>query len=60
MNYLAAVRSAAERLDLPWGLWALDDQMGFDQKPGRYKDETQLSPALLHALGLTHGGGARP
>ncbi len=36
--YLVSMRHAAETLHLPWALWALDDQMGFEHPftgPGR-------------------------
>lgn len=52
LNYLVAVRTAAEKLHLPWGLWALDDQNGFDQQPGQYRTIEQLSPLVMRALGL--------
>ena len=50
---LAAVRSGAEQLHLPWGLWALDDQMGFDLAPRSYHSASQLSPLVMRALGLS-------
>ena len=50
--YLAAVREGAEQLGLSWGLWGLDDQMGFDQQLGAFRSASQLSPGVVQALGL--------
>ena len=52
-NLLTAVRNGAEQLHLPWALWALDDQMGFDLPPGAYHSASQLSPMVMRALGLS-------
>ena len=52
LAYMAAMRQGATRLGLPWGLWGLDDQMGFDQAPGGFTGHGQLSASLLQALGL--------
>ncbi len=56
-NLLAAMRTGAEQLHLPWALWALDDQMGFGQQPGAYRSAAQLSPLVMHALGLSPTAG---
>ncbi|MBL6079602.1 cellulase family glycosylhydrolase [Belnapia sp. T18] len=50
--YLEAVRQAADQARIGWGLWALEDSMGFAIQPGRYSASTTLSPAVLRALGL--------
>lgn len=50
--YLEAVRRSAEQARIGWGLWALDDSMGFAIQPGRYTASTTLQPGVLRALGL--------
>lgn len=50
--YLAAIRQAAEQRHVPWGLWALDDQMGFDGQVTPSGRLSPLSPAVLDDLGL--------
>ena len=54
LAYIKAVRKSAERLNLPWALWGLDDQMGLDQKAGGFTSIAQLPQPTLRALGLTH------
>lgn len=55
--YLEAVRRAAEQARIGWGLWALDDSMGFAIQPGRYTASTPLPPGVLRALGLPPASG---
>lgn len=54
--YLEAVRQAAEQARIGWGLWALEDSMGFAVQPGRYAASTPLPPGVLRALGLPPSG----
>lgn len=58
LAYLAAVRTGAESLHMPWALWGLDEQMGLDQQPGAYHDAGQLPRATMTALGLSGGASA--
>lgn len=50
--YLAAMRRAAEAQHLPWALWALDDQMGFDRPVGNSVTAFRLSPDVINDLGI--------
>ncbi|WP_043360038.1 glycoside hydrolase family 5 protein [Belnapia sp. F-4-1] len=50
--YLEAVRQAADQARIGWGLWALEDSMGFAIQPGRYSASTTLPPGVMRALGL--------
>lgn len=50
--YLTAIRQAAESRHVPWGLWALDDQMGFDGVIAPSGRLSPLAPAVLDDLGL--------
>jgi hypothetical protein len=52
--YFIAMRSAADKLNLPWGVWALDDQMGFDRPVSAHTVSFRLPPDLLADLGLAH------
>ena len=54
--YLTAMRHGAEAQHLPWALWALDDQMGFDRPVGNSVAAFRLSPDVNRALGT----GRRP
>ncbi len=49
--YLRAMRHAAEGLHLPWSLWALDDQMGFNLPAGNARGSIASAPGA-QALGL--------
>ena len=50
--YLTAMRRGAEAQHLPWALWALDDQMGFDRPVGSTVAAFRLSPDVNRALGI--------
>ena len=50
--YFLATRQAANSLHLPWALWALDDQMGFDRPVDRTPVNFELPPQLVKDLGL--------
>ena len=52
LAFFSAVRRSAEQLQIPWALWGLDDPLGLDQSPGGFTSINQLSPNVLHALGL--------
>ncbi len=54
LAYLYAVRHSAEQLGLPWGIWGLDDQMGFGHAPAGLSTPDQLSAGVMQALGLAH------
>ncbi len=49
--YLRAMRHAAEGLHLPWSLWALDDQMGFNLPVGGANVPVAAAPGA-RALGV--------
>ena len=49
--YLRAMRHAAEALHLPWSLWALDDQMGFNLPVGNAGGRIASAPGA-RALGV--------
>ncbi len=50
--YFSAMRQAASNLRLPWALWALDDQMGFDRPVGRSAQSFRYPPDVVAALHL--------
>ncbi|WP_428377331.1 glycoside hydrolase family 5 protein [Lichenicoccus sp.] len=52
MRYLQAMRMSADHLNLPWSIWALDDQMGFGIDAHAFRSASQLSPAVLRAFDL--------
>ena len=52
--YLTAMRRGAEAQRLPWALWALDDQMGFDRPVGNTIAAFRLSPDVIRDLGVGH------
>ncbi len=49
--YMRAMRHAAEGLHLPWSLWALDDQMGFNLPVGGAGGSIATAPGA-RALGV--------
>lgn len=50
--YFTAMHRGAEAQRLPWAVWALDDQMGFDRPVGNATMALRLSPNVVHDLGL--------
>ena len=50
--YFGAMHQAATNLRLPWALWALDDQMGFDRPVGRAAQSFRYPPDVVAALHL--------
>ncbi len=48
--YLTAMRRGAESQHLPWAIWALDDQMGFDRPVGNAAAGFRLSPDVTNDL----------
>ncbi len=50
--YLASMRHAAEALHLPWALWALDDQMGFEHPFDGAGRRLALAPDVTRDLAL--------
>lgn len=50
--YLTAMRRGAEAQQLPWALWALDDQMGFNRPVGTSVASFRLSPDVTRDLGI--------
>ena len=50
--YFSAMHQAATNLRLPWALWALDDQMGFDRPVGRPAGSFRYPADVVAALRL--------
>ena len=50
--YLTAMRRSAEAQHLPWALWALDDQMGFDRPVGNTITGFRLSSDVINDLAV--------
>jgi endoglucanase len=55
LAYLEAMRRAGEQYGFGWGLWALDDRLGFGVEPGSFRASTPLPRDVLAALGLKPG-----